>query len=236
MKVLHYYCTYYTKREILKSPWRRIQSRYAPNPRKNSRSEPYLRTWCSLTMPRNSKHHQRRFNFLPREPAAIWKNLRAQRARNKRERWGRTRRKERYRGRVLVTKEHVAAADAVARRGGGWSGGEFHNALVPGNPGRRMIVLYRLSASRASIGRGVSCLRDSVGYLRKSRSSKHHTSTIRCRRWISRRIMLQVNWKLISPRRERALERLMSLTSVPAVSTIWRREYDSFDDGQYLPS
>lgn len=179
--------------------------------KKAPRSEPYLRTWCSLTMPRNSKYHQRRFNFLPRANLPRYGRIceRSERG-TKEKRWGRTRRKERRRGRVLVTKEHVAAADAAARRGGGWSGGEFHNALVPGNPGRRMIALHRLPASWASIGRAarVSCLKGFRRLPRKSRSSKHRTPTIRCRRrWISRRITsnnVASELKMDFPRRERA--------------------------------
>lgn len=96
--------------------------------------------------------------------------------------------RERRWGRVLVTKEHVAAVDAAARKDGGWSG-EFHNALVPGNSERRMIgpvlTIRELSSHRSCrfLLEGIP----SKGIPRKSRLSKHHTSTIRYS-WISRRI------------------------------------------------
>jgi len=116
--------------------------------------------------------------------------------------------RERCWRRVLVTKEHVAAVDAAVRKDGGWSG-EFHNALVPGNPERRMIgpvsTIRELSSHRScQIG---SCLKES---RRKGYLESHGWVSIIRRRFAtvefhveSRRIMLQVNWKLISLRRER---------------------------------
>lgn len=52
-----------------------IQLRCAQKPGNSSRSEPYLQTRCSLTMPRNSKHHQRRFNFLLRFRAQTHRDM-----------------------------------------------------------------------------------------------------------------------------------------------------------------
>lgn len=149
-----------------------------------------------------------------------------------------TRRKKRRRDRVLVTKEHVA--DVAARRGGGWSGGEFHNALVSSNPGRRMIALYRLSAEPSFHRPAISCLKEFRRIPRVTVECAPYVDEIRRRRrWISRRITsnnvaseLKIDF---SPKGERALGRLMSLTS--AGCFYYRSgEYGSFDDGQYLLS
>ena len=146
---------------------------------------------CSFTILRNSKHHQRRFNFLLHgELTAIWKNLRAQLARNKRERYDRMKRK----GTML----EKSIGDKGARRCR-WCCGEERWRMIGRisqctrsrqsrkTDDRPCIDYPRTELSSVVPNRFLLKGIPSKGKPWKSRLSKHRTSTIRYS-WISRRI------------------------------------------------